>query len=237
VDNVSVRQQQEKRLVALRAGRDAGQLEATLVALVAAAESGEGNLLSLSVQAMRARATVGEVSEALAKVFGRHEPKEATVSGVYGGAMAGDEHFQRVRAEVERFAQVHGRRPRLLVAKLGQDGHDRGARVIAAGFADLGFDVDVAPLFQTPEEVARQAIDNDVHVVGVSTQAGGHLTLLPELVTELAQRGASEVAVVCGGVIPPQDYPALQQAGVKAVFGPGTSIATAAEQVLGLLDG
>ena len=234
VDNVSVREAQEKRLAAVRQSRDAVAVQNALSALEQAASSG-GNLLALSVDAMRARATVGEVSEALARVFGRHEPKEATVTGVYGPAMARDENWQKLLGVVEAFAKAHGRRPRLLVAKLGQDGHDRGARVIAAGFADLGFDVDVAPLFQTPEEVARHAIENDVHVVGISTQAGGHLTLVPELIAALRSQGAADVAVVCGGVIPPQDYEPLERAGVRAIFGPGTPIATAAERVLEII--
>jgi methylmalonyl-CoA mutase len=235
VDDASVREVQEKRLQALRQRRDAAAVASALAGLESAATSGQGNLLELAIAAMRVRCTVGEVSETLARVFGRYEPKEATVTGVYGSAMARDENWVRLLAVVERFAREHGRRPRLLVAKLGQDGHDRGARVIAAGFADLGFDVDVAPLFQTPEEVARQAVENDVHVVGISTQAGGHLTLVPALIAALAQQGAGDVMVICGGVIPPQDYEALQRAGVRAIFGPGTPIPAAAERVLELL--
>ncbi|HEV8247868.1 MAG TPA: methylmalonyl-CoA mutase [Polyangiaceae bacterium] len=235
VDNLGVRESQVRRLSELRRTRDAGRVAATLGALTQAAASGEGNLLGLSIEAMRARATVGELSEALAKVFGRYEPSAATVGGVYGAEMAHDAAFSALLSRVEAFARRRGRRPRLLVTKLGQDGHDRGARVIAAGFADLGFDVDIAPLFQTPEEVARQAIENDVHVVGVSTQAGAHLTLVPELVAALAAQGASGVIVICGGVIPSQDYETLERAGVKAIFGPGTPIVAAAERVLGLL--
>jgi methylmalonyl-CoA mutase len=178
---------------------------------------------------------VGEISAVLADVFGRHRAEVRTLAGVYAHAAEGDEAFEAVRREVERFAEEEGRRPRMLVVKMGQDGHDRGAKVIATAFADLGFDVDVGPLFQTPEEAAQDALDNDVHVVGVSSQAAGHLTLAPRLVQALRDAGAEDIAVVCGGVIPPQDYPALQTAGVRAIFGPGTPIPQAARQVLDLL--
>jgi len=178
---------------------------------------------------------VGEMSDAMETVFGRHQAQTQTISGVYGAAYEGDEEFAKVLAKVDAFAEAQGRRPRMLVAKMGQDGHDRGAKVIATAFADLGFDVDVGPLFQTPEEVARDAVDNDVHIVGVSSQAAGHLTLVPALIAELHQAGAEEVIVVCGGVIPPQDYDALREAGVRAIFGPGTNICDAALDVIELV--
>ncbi|MFY7962252.1 MAG: cobalamin-dependent protein, partial [Elsteraceae bacterium] len=201
----------------------------------AAAKSGLGNLLALSVEAMRARCTVGEVSDALEAVYTRHQATTQSVTGVYSAAYEGDEGFARIQREVDSFARDEGRRPRMLVAKLGQDGHDRGAKVIATAFADIGFDVDIGPLFQTPDEVARQAIENDVHVVGVSTQAAGHMTLVPDLIEALRKQNAGDIIVVCGGVIPPQDYPALTKAGVAAIFGPGTNIPAAASQILGLI--
>ncbi|MBX6370451.1 MAG: methylmalonyl-CoA mutase [Rhodospirillales bacterium] len=235
VDNRKVREQQVERLKRIRATRDGKKVEAALAALTEAAASGKGNLLELAVEATRARATVGEISDALEKVFTRHRATIRSVSGVYGGAYSGDEGFQRIRREVEAFAKAEGRRPRMLVVKLGQDGHDRGAKVIATAFADIGFDVDVGPLFQTPEEAARQAIENDVHVIGVSSQAAGHKTLVPELIAALEKEGASDILVVCGGVIPPQDYDALLRAGVSAIYGPGTNIPLAASEILGLI--
>ena len=205
-----------------------------LTALTSGAQ-GDANLLALCVDAARARATVGEISDAMEKVFTRHRATVQSIAGVYGAAYEGDEGFQRILREVAAFARDEGRRPRMLVAKLGQDGHDRGAKVIATAFADLGFDVDVGPLFQTPAEAAKDAVDNDVHVVGVSSQAAGHKTLVPELIEELKRQGGSDILVVCGGVIPPQDYPALKQAGVAAIFGPGTNIPAAAADILGLI--
>ena len=196
---------------------------------------GDGNLLALCVDAARARATVGEMSSAMEEVFDRHKAEVRTLHGVYGRSYEGDDEFERIQADVEAFAAEHGRRPRMLVVKMGQDGHDRGAKVIATAFADLGFDVDVGPLFQTPAEAARDAIDNDVHVVGVSSQAAGHKTLVPQLIEELRAQGAEDVVVVCGGVIPPQDIPFLHDAGVAAVFGPGTNIPEAAGDVLELI--
>ncbi len=204
-------------------------------ALTDAARTGEGNLLALSIEATRARATVGEISDALEAVYGRHRAATQSVIGIYGGQYQGDEGFRRIQREIENFAREEGRRPRMLVVKLGQDGHDRGAKVIATAFADIGFDVDIGPLFQTPEEAARQAIENDVHVVGVSSQAAGHKTLVPALVEALRQEGADDILVVCGGVIPPQDYDFLKQAGVSAIFGPGTNIPAAAAEILGLI--
>jgi methylmalonyl-CoA mutase len=235
VDNQKVRESQVERLERIRAGRDPKKVAAALAALTDAAGSGEGNLLALAVEATRVRATVGEISDALEKVFTRHRATIRSVSGVYGGAYAGDEGFQRIRREVEAFAKAEGRRPRMLVVKLGQDGHDRGAKVIATAFADIGFDVDIGPLFQTPEEAARQAVENDVHVVGVSSQAAGHKTLVPDLIAALQKEGAGDILVVCGGVIPPQDYDALLEAGVSAVYGPGTNIPFAASEILGLI--
>jgi methylmalonyl-CoA mutase len=199
------------------------------------AEGGEGNLLEASVEAVRARATLGEISDELAELFGRYRAETRTVSGVYRGAYGGAEELAALRAEVEAFENAEGRRPRLLVVKLGQDGHDRGMKVIATAFADLGFDVDVGPLFQMPEEAARQAIENDVHVVGVSTQAGGHRTLVPRLIETLRAQGAEEIAVVVGGIIPPKDYEQLREQGVARVFGPGTPVPQAVRQVLDVL--
>ena len=235
IDNSKVRAQQVARLEAIRARRDEAACKAALAALTKAAESGEGNLLALSVAASRARATVGEISDALETVYTRHRAVTHSISGVYGAAYEGDEGFERIRGEVEAFAAEEGRRPRMLVVKLGQDGHDRGAKVIATAFADIGFDVDIGPLFQTPEEGARQAIENDVHVVGVSSQAAGHKTLVPQLIDALRQGGAGEILVVCGGVIPPQDYEALRQQGVSAIYGPGSNIPQAASEILALI--
>ncbi len=235
VDNAAVRESQVARLERIRATRDAGACRAALDALTKAAASGEGNLLELAIVATRARASVGEVSDALEKVFTRHRAVIRSVTGVYGSAYAGDEGFQRIRRDVQAFAGEEGRRPRMLVVKLGQDGHDRGAKVIATAFADIGFDVDIGPLFQTPEEAARQAIENDAHVVGVSSQAAGHRTLVPQLIAALHAGGADDILVVCGGVIPPQDYQKLLDAGVAAVYGPGTNIPHAAAEILGLI--
>jgi methylmalonyl-CoA mutase len=235
IDNTAVREAQIARLASIRASRDPAACAAALDALTRAAAAGDGNLLDLAIEATRRRATVGEISDALEKVFTRHRATIRSVAGVYGAAYAGDEGFEKIRRDVERFATEEGRRPRMLVVKLGQDGHDRGAKIIATAFADIGFDVDVGPLFQTPQEAARQAVENDVHVVGVSSQAAGHKTLVPQLVAALAAEGAGDILVVCGGVIPPQDYPALEAAGVAAVFGPGTNIPHAAAEILGLI--
>jgi methylmalonyl-CoA mutase len=234
IDNTRVREQQVARLEKLRAERDGAAVEAALKALEEGAR-GDANLLALCVDAARARATVGEMSDAMERVFSRHKAEVRSIAGVYGAAYEGDEGFARISSEIAAFGEEEGRRPRMLVVKLGQDGHDRGAKVIATAFADLGFDVDVGPLFQTPAEAARDAIENDVHVVGVSSQAAGHKTLVPELVGELRKAGADDVVVVCGGVIPPQDYSFLQDAGVSAVFGPGTNIPAAAARIIELL--
>jgi methylmalonyl-CoA mutase len=235
VDNVMVREAQVARLARIRASRDAAACARALEALERAAASGEGNLLALAVEAARARASVGEISMAMEKAWGRHRAEVKTLAGVYGAAYEGDEGFAAIQKDVEAFAEEEGRRPRMLVVKMGQDGHDRGAKVIATAFADIGFDVDVGPLFQTPEEAAQDAIDNDVHVVGVSSQAAGHKTLAPRLVEALRERGAGEILVICGGVIPQQDYGVLKAAGVKAIFGPGTNIPEAAKEILGLI--
>jgi len=235
IDNTKVREQQIARLRQVRAKREPVRVRQSLEALTQAARSGQGNLLRLAVDASRARATVGEISDALETVFTRHRATIRSVSGVYGGLYEGDEGFTRIQREVESFARAEGRRPRMLVVKLGQDGHDRGAKVIATAFADIGFDVDVGPLFQTPEEAARQAVENDVHVIGVSTQAAGHKTLVPALLAALRREGGDDILVICGGVIPPQDYEFLMRAGVSAVYGPGTNIPLAAGEILKLI--
>ncbi|MFI5018791.1 MAG: methylmalonyl-CoA mutase family protein, partial [Dongiales bacterium] len=241
IDNSKVRATQIARLAQVRSSRDHAKVEAALNALQAAARDETGaaaaNLLARSIEAMRARATVGEVSSALESVFTRYQATTRAIAGVYGSAAAGDPEFGRVQQDVARFAEERGRRPRLLVVKLGQDGHDRGAKVIATAFADIGFDVDIGPLFQTPEEAARQAIENDVHVIGVSTQAAGHKTLVPQLIEALHAAGARDVLVVCGGVIPPRDHEFLKKAGVAAIYGPGTNIPQAAAEILGLIRG
>ena len=236
IDNRAVRAQQIARLETVRATRDEAACRAALAALTAGARCAEANLLALTIEAMRRRATVGEVSDALESAFGRHRASADGIRGVYAAAYEDDDGLAAVRAEVEAFARGEGRRPRLLVVKLGQDGHDRGARVIATAFADIGFDVDIGPLFQTPEEAAREAVENDVHVVGVSSQAAGHKTLVPALIAALREAGAGGVLVVCGGTIPDRDHDALCAAGVSAVFGPGTPVPEAARTVLGLID-
>ena len=235
VDNVKVRDSQIARLEKIRAERDQAACHKALEALEEAAKSGEGNLLALAVDAARARASVGEISMAMEKAFGRHKAEVKTLAGVYGSAYEGDEGFAQIQKDVDAFAEEEGRRPRMLVVKMGQDGHDRGAKVIATAFADIGFDVDVGPLFQTPDEAAQDAVDNDVHVIGVSSQAAGHKTLAPQLVEALKKHGAGDILVVCGGVIPQQDYDFLKKAGVAAIFGPGTNIPEAAKNILNLV--
>jgi methylmalonyl-CoA mutase len=232
IDNTAVRLSQIERLASIRTSRNAQDVQACLDALSQAAKNNSGNLLELSVNAARARATVGEISEALAGVFTRYEAQTVAIEGVYGAQYAHDPEYAAVRNEVDDFEREFGRRPRILIAKLGQDGHDRGAKVIATSFADIGFDVDIGPLFATPDEAARQAADNDVHVVGVSSQAAGHKTLIPQLIQALANEDAQEIIVIAGGVIPPKDYDFLTQAGVKAIFGPGTHILHAARDVV-----
>jgi methylmalonyl-CoA mutase len=235
VDNDAVRKAQIARLNRVKKIRDAAKCAAALAALTDAAKSGNGNLLELSIAASRARATVGEISDALEVAFTRHHAATQSVSGVYGGQYRDDEAFQRIQREVGAFAREEGRRPRMLVVKLGQDGHDRGAKVIATAFADIGFDVDIGPLFQTPEEAARQAVENDVHIVGVSSQAAAHKTLVPALVEALKRERAGDILVVCGGVIPPADYDFLKKSGVAAIYGPGTNIPRAAAEILSLI--
>ena len=234
IDNTKVREQQVARLEQVRATRDQAACDDALRRLRDGA-AGDGNLLALCVEAARARATVGEMSDAMEAVFGRHKAEIRTISGVYGSGFEGDDDFAAIVADVAAFAEEEGRRPRLLMAKMGQDGHDRGAKVVGTAFADIGFDVDFGPLFETPEEVARAAVENDVHVVGVSSQAAGHKTLVPQLISELRRSGGDDILVVCGGVIPPQDYDELRAAGVAAIFGPGTNIPSAAAGVLALL--
>jgi methylmalonyl-CoA mutase len=232
IDNVRVRDGQIERLKNIRATRDTAKVQAALDALTASAESGQGNLLELSIQAIRLRATVGEVSDALEKVFGRHRADTQKVTGVYAAAYDSAEGWDQLKKEINDFADAKGRRPRVMISKLGQDGHDRGAKVVATAFADLGFDVDMGPLFQTPEECARQAIENDVHAVGVSTLAAGHKTLVPAIIEELKKQGADDIIVFVGGVIPRQDYDFLYEAGVKGIYGPGTPIPASAKDVL-----
>ncbi len=232
VDNTAVRSAQIKRLETLRAERDETKVEQALNALTACAETGRGNLLALSIEAARCRATLGEISMAMEKVFGRHNAPIRSISGVYGSAFGEDEQVAEVRRLAGEFEKLEGRRPRILVAKMGQDGHDRGAKVIATAFADLGFDVDIGPLFQTPGETARQAVENDVHVVGMSSLAGGHKTLLPQLIEELKKAGREDIMVVVGGVVPAQDYEFLRENGAAAIFGPGTVIPVAAKKIL-----
>ena len=235
IDNAEVRENQLVRLKDIRASRDTNVCEQALMMLEQGASTGEGNLLALAIEAARARATVGEISDSMEAVFGRHRAEVKTLAGVYGAAYEGDEGFSQIQADVETFAVNEGRRPRMLVVKMGQDGHDRGAKVIATAFADIGFDVDVGPLFQTPAEAAQDAVDNDVHVIGISSQAAGHKTLAPQLVSALKDQNAEEIIVVCGGVIPQQDYDFLYAAGVKAIFGPGTNIPSAARNILDLI--
>jgi methylmalonyl-CoA mutase len=234
IDNAAVRTSQIARLEKIRATRDEAACKAALAELERRAAEG-GNLLEAAVEAARARASVGEISMSMEKIFGRHRAEVKTLAGVYGAAYEGDEGFAAIQASVEAFAEEEGRRPRMLVVKMGQDGHDRGAKVIATAFADIGFDVDVGPLFQTPEEAAQDAVDNDVHVVGISSQAAGHKTLAPQLIQALKDKDAGDIIVICGGVIPQQDYDFLKAAGVKAIFGPGTNIPEAAQDILRLI--
>jgi methylmalonyl-CoA mutase len=234
IDNAAVRDAQIARLKQIRATRDPAKVAAALDAMTKGAAA-NGNLLELAIEAARARATVGEMSDAMEKVFGRHRAEIRSISGVYGSQYEGDNAFAAIRGDVEDFAKEEGRRPRMLVAKMGQDGHDRGAKIIATAFADLGFDVDIGPLFQTPDEVAKDAIESDVHVIGVSSQAAGHKTLVPMLIEALRKQKAEDILVICGGVIPAQDYDYLTKAGVAAIFGPGTNIPDAARKVLNLI--
>jgi methylmalonyl-CoA mutase len=235
IDNSAVREAQVARLRQVREGRDDAVCRQALHALTQAAREQSGNLLALSIDAARARATVGEISDALEQVYSRHRAVTHSISGVYGSAYESDEEYASIQAAVRKFADEQGRRPRMLVCKLGQDGHDRGAKVIATAFADIGFDVDIGPLFQTPEEAVQDAIENDVHVIGISSQAAGHKTLVPQVIDSLKKENAQDIIVICGGVIPPQDYEEMLELGVSAVFGPGTNILMAAHEVLDLI--
>ena len=232
IDDEAVREAQLERLASIRASRDQVAVDEILEQIYQCAQSGEGNLLALSIEATRRRATVGEISDAMEKEFGRFSAQAQTVSGVYGAAFEGDSSWEGISGDIEQFVAQNGRRPRMLVCKMGQDGHDRGAKVVATAFADVGFDIDLSPMFSTPEEVARQAIENDVHAVGASSLAAGHKTLVPQLIEELRKQGADNVIVIAGGVIPRQDYDELYGAGVKCIFGPGTPIPDAAREVL-----
>ena len=236
MDNTAVRQAQIARLEKLRANRDPVKVHSWLDAITKSMETGEGNLLELAVEAARARASLGEISYAVEKVCGRHKAVIRSISGVYSSEFADDEVIEEVRQMTADFEKREGRRPRIMVAKMGQDGHDRGAKVVSTAYADMGFDVDVGPLFQTPEETAQDAVDNDVHIVGMSSLAAGHKTLLPQLVEELAKRGRSDIMVVVGGVIPAQDYQFLYDHGAACIFGPGTVIPMAAREMLNVLN-
>jgi len=236
IDNAAVRESQIRRLEKVRSTRDETACETALLALTEAAEKNTGNLLALAVDAARARATVGEISDALEKVYGRHRAVTQSISGVYGAVYEDDDEFVALRQRVADFEKSEGRRPRMLICKLGQDGHDRGAKVIATAFADIGFDVDIGPLFQTPDEAVREAIENDVHIIGISSQAAGHKTLVPQVIAGLEKEGADDIVVICGGVIPPQDIEALLGGGVAAVFAPGTNILEAAAEVLDIVE-
>ena len=235
IDNSAVREAQIQRINKVRDCRDEAVCTKTLEALTLAAQEGTGNLLALSIEAARARATVGEISWALEKVYSRHRATTHAITGVFGSAYEGDMDFSDIQSKVEKFAEEQGRQPRMLVCKLGQDGHDRGAKVIATAFADIGFDVDIGPLFQTPDEAVREAIENDVHIIGISSQAAGHKTLVPQVIEGLKKEGAEDIIVICGGVIPPQDYDELRACGVSAIFGPGTNILKAAHEILGII--
>jgi methylmalonyl-CoA mutase len=237
VDNTAVRDSQIRRLRQIRATRNEQAVQDSLAALTKCGETGEGNLLDLAVQAARVRATLGEISMALEKPFGRYQAVNRTISGIYSSESQSDPEFQRARKLADDFAAAEGRRPRVLIAKLGQDGHDRGAKVVATAFADIGFDVDVGPLFQTPKEAARMAVENDVHIVGISSLAGAHKTLVPEVVSELKRLGRDDIAVFVGGVIPPQDYDSLYEGGAVGVFGPGSVIPVSAIKILEVLAG
>jgi methylmalonyl-CoA mutase len=232
VDNTAVRLSQIERLKKLKTERNQDEVGAALEAIIRSAENGQGNLLELAVDAARKRASLGEISMAMEKVFGRHQATIKSISGIYSSEASADENFKKAKDLADKFAEIEGRRPRIIVAKMGQDGHDRGAKVISTSFADLGFDVDIGPLFQTPEEVARQAAENDVHVVGASSLAAGHKTLVPQLIEELKKIGRGDIMVVAGGVIPSKDYEFLYHAGVAEVFGPGTIISAAAQKIL-----
>ena len=235
VDNSKVRLSQIARIQEMKANRDAKAVEVALDNLAEAAAKGTGNLLALAIECARIRATLGEISSAMEKTFGRYKAVIRSISGVYSAESMKDKDFELAKEMADRFSKLEGRRPRIMVAKMGQDGHDRGAKVIATSFADIGFDVDIGPLFQTPKEAAKQAVENDVHILGVSSLAAGHKTLVPQVIEELKKMGRDDIMVVAGGVIPKQDYDFLYKAGVFGVFGPGTKISKAAQEILGLL--
>ena len=235
VDNSAVRDSQIKRLAVLRAGRNEKECQASLEAITKCVQTGDGNLLELAVDAAAKRASLGEISYACEKIVGRYKAVIRTISGVYSSEYKSDDDFKKAGELVTQFAEKEGRQPRIMIAKMGQDGHDRGAKVVATGYADIGFDVDIGPLFQTPAEAARQAVESDVHVLGVSSLAAGHKTLVPQVIEELKKLGRDDILVIAGGVIPPQDYQFLYDAGVAAIFGPGTSVSKAARQILEIL--
>jgi len=235
VDNTAVRDSQILRLQKLRAERNESECQAALEAITECVKSGKGNLLELAVDAASKRASLGEISFACEKITGRYKAVIRTMSGVYSSEYRSDNDLEKAKALVARFAEKEGRQPRIMVAKMGQDGHDRGAKVVSTGYADIGFDVDIGPLFQTPEEAAKQAVENDVHVLGISSLAAGHKTLVPQVIKELKILGREDILVIAGGVIPPQDYQFLYDSGVAAIFGPGTSVAKAAKQILEVL--
>ncbi|MPM65219.1 Methylmalonyl-CoA mutase large subunit [bioreactor metagenome] len=235
MDNTAVRESQIARLKEIRSKRDNAAVAAALDAITKACETGQGNLLELAVDAARKRATLGEISDAMEKVFGRYSAVIRSISGVYSSESQSNESFKKATEMAAEFAALEGRRPRILIAKMGQDGHDRGAKVVATGYADIGFDVDIGPLFQTPAEAARMAVENDVHILGVSSLAAGHKTLVPQVIEELKKLGREDIMVIVGGVIPPQDYDFLFKAGALAVFGPGTVISDAAIKMLEIL--
>ena len=235
VDNAAVRESQIKRLQKLKAERNNADVQAALAAITESARTGKGNLLALSVDAAQKRATLGEISDAIENVSGRYKAVIRTISGVYSAESKDDESFKRAQALCAEFAALEGRQPRIMIAKMGQDGHDRGAKVVATGYADIGFDVDMGPLFQTPAEAAKQAVENDVHVLGVSSLAAGHKTLVPQVIAELKRLGREDIMVIAGGVIPPQDYDFLYKSGVVAIFGPGTPVAKAGMKILEVL--
>jgi methylmalonyl-CoA mutase len=235
VDNTAVRKSQIRYLKELRENRDESKVKEALAAITRCAETGEGNLLELSVEAGRLRATLGEISDACEKVVGRYKAVIRSISGIYSSESMDDKNFMEARELCDKFAKLDGRQPRIMIAKMGQDGHDRGAKVVATGYADIGFDVDIGPLFQTPAEAAKQAVENDVHILGVSSLAAGHKTLVPQVIEELKKLGREDIMVICGGVIPAQDYQFLYDHGVAAIFGPGTSVSTAGKQILEIL--
>ena len=235
VDNTAVRLAQIERLKKLRSERNEAEVQASLAIITKAVETGEGNLLELAIDAAKKRASLGEISDACEKIVGRYKAIIRTIEGVYKSEIKGEDEFKKAQELAKKFSEMEGRQPRIMIAKMGQDGHDRGAKVVATGYADIGFDVDMGPLFQTPEESAKQAVENDVHVIGVSSLAAGHKTLVPAIIEELKKLGRDDIMVICGGVIPAQDYQYLYDAGAVAIFGPGTSVSAAGKKILEIL--